>query len=127
MAGITYLAQKKINLLFPGEHERKEWLFIQTYIVQPAPTLIYNPGLTSDQAIEFGSRCDLIGITVVGLEVKDEDRIPLESHSWEEYVLQYQWDWIFLALKNSVLYGNGNCYYPVVDIAPEIIRDYLGI
>ena len=127
MAGITQLAQKKIDLLFPGEHERKEWLFIQTYIVQPTPTLIYNPGLTSDQVIEFGSRCDLIGITVVGLEVKDEDHIPLESHSWEQYLKEYDWSWIRHALRNSTTFGNGNCYYPVADIAPEIIRDYLRV
>lgn len=125
MADITQLALKKINLIFPGEHERMEWHFIQKFVIQPVPTLLYNPGLSADQVHEFCSRCDLLGITIIGLEVKDEDHIPLESHSWEEYVRHYDWNWIALALQNSTPYGNGNCYYPVPDISPGIIRDYL--
>ncbi len=127
MAGITQLASKKIDLLFPGQHEQNEKQFIQKLVVQPAPSLIYNPGLSYDQVIEFGSRCDLLGATVLGLEVKDEELIPLESHSWEEFVQEYHWKWILQALKISNPLGNGYCYFPVVDISPEIIRDYLRV
>ncbi len=125
MAGITQLARKKIDLIFPGEHVLAEREFVRRLICEPLPTLIYNPGLDRRQLIEFSSRCDLYEIIVVGFEFKDSEMIPIESHSFEEYCKVYSWDWVKYALNLHSHVNYGSLIFPVVDISPEIIHAYL--
>jgi hypothetical protein len=125
MAGITNLALKKINLIFPGQHELYEREFVKRFIIEPLPALIYKPGLDSQQLLEFSSRCDLYGIYVIGFEFKDLEMIPIESHSYEEYCEEYNWGWVRLALLKNQHTSYGTMLFPIVDVTDKIIRDYL--
>lgn len=125
MAGITHLALKKIELIFPGEHVLAEREFVRRYICEPLPSLIYKPGLDRSMLMEFSSRCDFYGISLIGYEFKDSDMIPIESHSWEEYILEYNWEWVKNALYLNAHANYSSFLFPVVDISPEIIHAYL--
>jgi hypothetical protein len=125
MAEITQLALKKIDLIFPNEHVLAERLFVNRFIVDPMPSIIYNPGLDREMLVEFSSRCDLLGIPIVGFEFKDKDMIPIESHSFEEYCKEYTWEWVKYALSMNPYVNYGSLIFPVVDISPEIIHAYL--
>lgn len=125
MAHITNLALKKINLIFPGQHELYEREFVRKYIIEPSPSLIFLPGLDSIQIIEFSSRCDLYCIPVIGFEIKDEEMIPQYSFSWEEYCEIYDWEWVRVALDKNKNINTGTFLFPIVDITPSIICNYL--
>lgn len=125
MAVITQLAWKKIDLIFPNVHVLAEREFVKRFIVEPKPSIIYNPGLSRDMLVEFSRRCDLYEIALIGYEFKDTDMMPIESHSYEQYCEENIKGWVMNALNMNADMDYSSLLFPVVHISPEKIQAYL--
>lgn len=123
---IISLATKKLNMMFGQEHEQRERIFEETYLMRWYSQLKKSPGLTLVQAKDFCHCCEKFGIKILGFETSYESRYGLNTYAYEEYTDNYHEEWWYNALHDLQLNHITDSIIPYIDIPFEVLNNYIG-
>lgn len=122
---ILSLASKKLNLMFGSEHECREQIFKECYLLHWYKVIRHSPGLTLKQTEEFCRDCNKFDIQVLGFETSYESRHGLNTYCFEEYDDVYQDEWWYAAFHDLHLNGITDSIIPYIHIPQETLDNYL--
>lgn len=121
----TALANKKICLLFPGEHERRENIFLFRILLLGSPNLVWKHGLHLLDIPVFAERCILFRVRILGFEISPDSPFPLYETCFEDFSKEYDPNWYWKAMEMYNKLGIMEMIRPVIDVEKETLNEHL--
>ncbi len=122
----TRLAQKKLELIFPGPRQNQETTFLRNYIINKESKLNWNHGLTIFGLEEYCRRCSKYGIEIIGIEVYLASDYPALTFNLERYCpSKYNENWLAIPLLILDAHGITNHIIPIPDVPDSILNEFL--
>ncbi len=122
---LTAMAKKKIHLLFPGEHEKRERLFLHNFLLSGDPALQWGIGLQLSDIPRFAQRCSAFSVQILGFEIHPDSPFQLVESCYEDFTNDYDPDWYLHAMKLYFELGITHMIIPVIDVNDETLKKYL--
>jgi hypothetical protein len=123
---ISEHAMKKFNCLFGFDHEKREKRFAETFLYPNLRLSWQNrSGLYREDILIFGKRCDDLDVRVIGLETIFDSDYPLHTQIFEDYMDEYNIQWLEKAVKYFEMKGVEEHIVPYFHISRVTLDKYL--
>ncbi len=121
----TELAEKRLKIITGSSKCWLEAQFIRKYILEPEPSIQWNSGLPLLQVPEYCNRVHMHGGRVLGFHASMDSPYPLFCIPWERFGMEYNPEWISLAMeyyqKNKVDFN----IVPTCDFEYSVLKRFL--
>ena len=112
-------------MLFPGKHEKREYLFLHRIILPSVPNLVWCHGLLIEDIPIFAERCQYFGVKILGFEICPDSPYPLFETCFEDFSNEYDAEWYLIAIHIYQQMGVVKMIQPIIEVKTEILDAYL--
>lgn len=122
---ITEHALKRLDLLLGNHHARNEVKFMHEYLLPGRHAIHWSRGIEVNDVLLFSERCEHFGVRILGMETHLESPYSLHIYCYEDFVSQYNSNWIPKAIKLLIQENVTQNIVPTISVPTELIAEYL--